>query len=67
VPNCPVNEDPEDICEELNLGLQEGQSEENINLREDGPPPTSIINLSRGISITERYLSLRGDGSDYRG
>jgi hypothetical protein len=65
VPSCPVKD--EDYCEELNLGLQEGQSEENINLREDGPPPTSIINLnlSRGISITERYLSLR-DGSEYR-
>lgn len=27
----------DDYCEELNLGLQEGQSEENINMREALP------------------------------
>ncbi len=65
VPSCPVKD--EEDCEELHLGLQEGQSEENINLQEEGPPPTSVINLSRVNSITERYLSLRGEGSEYRG
>ena len=54
MPSNPVK-DEDDYCEELNLGLQEGQSEENINLRDPmpEPPPTSIINLSRGLSLQE--------------
>ena len=33
----PPVKDEDDYCEELNLGLQEGQSEENINLRDPMP------------------------------
>ena len=62
--------DEEDYCEELNLGLQEGQSEENINMREavpSVPPASSLLNLSRVNSLTERYLNLPTENGDFRG
>lgn len=30
-------------------------------------PPTPILNMSRAISITDRYLTMKGEGSEYRG
>ena len=61
--------DEEEYCEELNLGLQDGQSEENINMREVVPEvnPNSLLNLSRVNSITERYLNFKTENSDFQG
>lgn len=50
----------EDYCEQLNLGLQEGQSEEHIVLREDASliPPSNYITFNPECSFNaERFLS----------
>ena len=49
-------------CEQIMLGLEQGQSEENLYFDHDGntnglPSNASTVNLGDGIEITEKYLS----------